>query len=222
MSTARLARFAVVLVAVGVAAACDNSKKPTEVEIPEESLARENITFEPIPIFIDQAHPWSGRVVRIRDYTGDVYDRCLGPDAIPATNVRMSAQLCWPRGLDSLQMFTIVGTGNSRLPMVDPSRVALRSVYRPTYCVDVEWGTANGGELIQMYPCHYGANQLFHVPMPATSTSSSATGAILTKNSNYGMGFEAGAPDVRGTVKPVWQRPFSASVNFQRWTMELR
>lgn len=220
MSTARFARILSIVAAVGLAAACDH-KKPTEPDTTDEEVVRENVIGQPIPVFINQSHPWAGRVVRIRDYTGDAYDRCLGPDAIPATNVRMSAQLCWPRGLDSLQLFTIVGW-NSSLPMVDPARVALRSVYRPDFCVDVEWGTATGGELIQMYPCHSGANQLFHLPTPVSSTSSSATGAILTKNSNYAMGFEAGAPDSRGAVKPVRQMPFAVTVNFQRWTMEVR
>ena len=219
MRSRQLARILSAIITVGLTAACEHGKR-TAVYAPEEAAATENLTLPPAPIIIGQAHPWAGRTVRIRDYTGDVYDRCLGPDALPGTNVRMSAQLCWPRGLDSLQMFTIVGFA-SPLPMVDGSRVALRSTYNPNFCIDVEWGTANGGELIQMYPCHYGSNQLFHLPQPATATSGSATGAIRTKNSNYQMAFEAGAPD-RATVKPVWQRSFSATTNFQRWTMELR
>ena len=220
MRSRQLAGILSAITTVSLAAACDHGKA-TEVDTPEYAAVTENLTLQPAPIIIGQGHPWAGRTVRIRDYTGDVYDRCLGPDALPAANVRVSAQLCWPRGLDSLQLFTIVGF-SSPLPMVDGSRVALRSIYNSNFCIDVEWGTANGGELSQMYPCHYGANQMFHLPMPATANAFSATGAIRTKNSNYQMGFEAGAPDNRGTVKPIWQRTYSAAVNFQRWTMELR
>jgi len=217
------------LLLLGGGAACVNDPN-RESESPNYDAARlapeQDALLGPLqPIHtIYLNHPWIGRQVRLRDYTGDVYDRCLGPKALPGTGVALQAELCYPRGLDTLQWFTVVGTVYSPGPAVnqDPMRVALRSVYNPSYCVDVAWGTASGGEAIQLYPCHWGSNQWFHLPVPGTSSGTSATGPVLTKNSNYAMAFEAGAPNGSGTVKPVTQRPYSAGQVFQRWTVQVR
>jgi hypothetical protein len=100
--------------------------------------------------------------------------------------------------------------------------VSLRSVYNPNFCVDVAAGTANGNEAFQLYACHTGSNQLFHLPLPGTVTSTTATGAVLTKNSKYTMALEADAPNSLGTVKPTWQRLYSATRSYQRWTLQVR
>lgn len=222
MSTARLARFAGLLIAVGVAAACDHNN-PAESEAPEgEEVARGNLTLQPPTLTIIQAHPWVGQKVQIRDYNGDAYRRCIGPDAAPAANVGLSAQFCISSTTDSTQLFMVVGfTSPLPLPSSDPSRVALRSVLDSRYCVDVETGTANGGERMQLYPCHYGVNQQFHLPVPATASAGSVTGAILTKNSNYGMAFEAEAPNVH-PIGPVRQQPYSSTANYQVWYLSRR
>jgi hypothetical protein len=216
-----LTSFLYISLALGGAAACEH--KSTEPDTTTEGpTAESNLTLQPAPTIIYLSHPWAGRQVRFRDFSGDSYDRCLGADALPAANVTVSAQLCYPSGYDALQWFKVIGFSNGTLTQTDATRVSLQSVYDPNYCIDVMWGTANGGERIQLYPCHYGANQQFHIPLPASTTSTTATGSILTKNSSYGMAFEADAPDVRGTVKAIWQRPFSSAINFQKWTAVVR
>jgi hypothetical protein len=210
------------VLALGGLAACEHgSTDPDRTE--EASVHADVLQPLPLPQPIPLNHPWIGRQVRIRDFTGDHYDRCLGADALPAANVHLSAQLCLPTGLDTLQWFTVIGVVNTGFPIPrDAMAVGLQSIYNPGFCADVEWGTANGGELIQLYPCHGGTNQRFHLPLPATTAATSATGSILTKNSNYTMAFEAGAPDSRGSVKPVWQRLFSSTASFQQWTVQVR
>src|SRR5262245_43424306 len=95
-----LTSFLYITLALGGAAACEH--KTTEPAVPtEEPTAQGNGLLQPIPT----THPWAGREVRFRDYTGDSYDRCLGADAIPAANVTISAQLCYPSGYDALQWF---------------------------------------------------------------------------------------------------------------------
>jgi hypothetical protein len=219
MGTRQLARILTTVFAVGLAAACD-SKKPAEVEAPEAEMVEGNLMPELTPIFINQSHPWAGEKVEIRDYNGDAYRRCIGPDGPPAANVGLSAQFCISSLRDSTQLFTVVGF-SSGLPTSDPSRVALRSVLDSRYCVDVETGTANGGERMQLYPCHYGANQLFHLPMPATANAYSVTGSIRTRNSNYGMAFEAEAPTAH-PIGPVRQQTYSSSANYQIWYLSRR
>jgi hypothetical protein len=201
-------------------AACE--QRPTEPDAggnPDQPAA----LMQPGTQTLYFGHPWAGLNVRIRDYTGDIFDRCLGANARPAANVLVSAHYCYSFGMDSLQQFTIVGfsSGPPFGANLDPNRVALRLTYYPDYCLDVASGTASGGETIQLYPCHYQANQLFHLPLPPNGQGRSATGPILTKSSGYSMAFEAGAPG-GGTLQPVLQKPFSSTQRYQRWTLELR
>jgi hypothetical protein len=209
------------LVALGALGACDTAVTEPEAEAAAEARAASALL---LPIPIGGSHPWVGRQVRLRDWTGDSYDRCLGPQGLPANNVRLNAELCYGRGLDTLQWFTVTGvvTGPGPIAGVDPRRVSLRSVYNPNFCVDVAAGTANGNEAFQLFACHSGSNQLFHLPLPGTGTSTTATGAVLTKNSNYTMALEADAPNSLGTVKPTWQRLYSATRSYQRWTLQVR
>lgn len=210
------------VVVLGGLAACAHDAAAPDYTVPEEPAAA--LTSLPLPGPIFLTHPWVGKQVKIRDWTGDHYDRCLGPAALPASNVRLDAQLCWPSGLDSLQWFRVIGVTNPPGPIVglDQMRVSLQSVYNPAFCVDVANGTASGGEALQLYPCHYGNNQRFHLPVPTTATGLSATGAIRTKNSNYAMAFEADAPNALGTVKPAWQRTYSAAQSYQSWSLQAR
>ena len=214
------------LVVLGGLSACvSDSTQPNPAEeavtAAEADVAPADLILRPPPV-VFLSNPWAGKQVKIRDWTGDQYDRCLGPTALPGTGVRLQAQLCYPSSLDTLQWFTVVGFSNSLPASTDRLRVALRSVYNPAYCVDVAAGTANGGEALQFYPCHYGANQLFHLPLPATATGLTSTGRIFTKNSNYALVFEADAPNAAGSVKPAWQRANNAAQNYQLWSLQAR
>jgi len=206
----------------GLSACAPDSTQPNDAEaaaVVEADVAPADLILRPPPI-VWLANPWAGKQVKIRDWTGDQYDRCLGPVALPGTGVRLQAQLCYPSSLDTLQWFTVVGFNS--FSTIDRLRVALRSVYNPAYCVDVAGGTAVGGEALQFYPCHYGSNQLFHLPLPTTTTGLTSTGRIFTKNSNYTMVFEADAPNAAGSVKPAWQRANNAAQNYQLWSLQAR
>jgi hypothetical protein len=211
------------LVVLGGLSACVSDSTQPNPDAAEAVAVTEaapaSLTFLPPPV-LWLSNPWAGKQVKIRDWTGDQYDRCLGPVALPGTGVRLQAQLCYPASLDALQWFTVVGFNS--FSSTDRLRVALRSVYNPAYCVDVAAGTANGGEALQFYPCHYGANQLFHLPLPATATGLTSTGRIFTRNSNYAMVFEADAPNAAGSVKPAWQRANNAAQNYQLWSFQAR
>ena len=208
------------LVALGALAAC--APESTGPEPTEAIGSTTNLTLQPPgPIFF--THPWVGRQVKIRDWTGDQYDRCLSPEALPASNVRLNVELCYPTGQDALQWFTVIGVTNPPGPIVglDQIRVSLQSAYNPVYCVDVAGGTANGGEALQLYPCHYGNNQRFHLPLPTTATGLSATGSIRTKNSNYAMALQEEAQNAQW-LRPVSQRTYSATQPFQSWFLQAR
>ena len=210
--------------AVGGLAACNpdaTQPDPAQaVALVDSQAVPASLTFTPPPIFWS-ANPWVGKQVRLRDWTGDAYDRCLGSPALPAANVVLQAQLCYPAPYDGLQWFRVINLGSALNPS-DRLRVALQSVYNPAFCVDVAWGTANGNEALQLYPCHYGTNQTFHLPLPSTATGLTSTGRISTLNSNYTMVFEADAPNAAGTVKPAWQRATNAARNYQIWSLQAR
>ena len=66
--------------------------------------------------------------------------------------------------------------------------VVFKSVLNPNLCLDVRGGTANGGEHLQLFNCHYGANQRFAVPFATPYGSGHAVaGNICTMVSNRSM-----------------------------------
>jgi hypothetical protein len=158
--------------------------------------------------------------VKISDLSGHV--RCLTPVAAPASGVRLDALSCYAAPFDSIQWFTVEAVGNITDPVyrADPTMVRLRSAYNPSVCVDVAGGTSNGGEVMQLFTCHMGWNQRFHLPKPA-SARASATGPILSKHSGYGMAIEGDAPGF-SPLGRTWHRSYNAAILYQRWRFAVR
>lgn len=65
------------------------------------------------------------------------------------------------------------------LPGRNTSGHLLKPLGQPTLCADIEWGTSNGGERIQLFDCHFGDNQAFRFAGPNDIIRARYTSLVL-------------------------------------------
>jgi hypothetical protein len=110
-------------------------------------------------------HPWVGKVVQLMTWAPAPNDLqvCVdtpGNDAVSGKDLQLDR--CNPV---AKQLFRIIRiTPSSSQPRAD--LVAFQSMTNGSLCLDFEGGTTNGGERLQLFPCHNGANQSFALPWP--------------------------------------------------------
>jgi hypothetical protein len=108
-------------------------------------------------------HPWVGKIVQLQAWSPFDRQICVDiPNNDAVSGKDLLLDLCNPV---NKQLFrTIRITPTSAQPRAD--LVAFQSMSNPSLCLDFEGGTANGGERLQLFPCHNGSNQAFALPWP--------------------------------------------------------
>ena len=209
---ARSLRPAVAASFLAILAACAEQPTPTE----GDSDSTRTYELRPRAAYVNTTpaslwHPWVGRVIRIESVHSRYYTpqpECLEVAGLPVTNQDIDHLPC---DYGANQRFIV--TAASDYPGRNPAGlVHLRSIQNPSMCVDVRAGTANGGERLQLFPCHWGPNQTFRLPTPTAGWVT--MGYIRTENSGFGMVFDVPLPFVSGQYTQQYQ--FNGGTN-QRW-----
>jgi hypothetical protein len=146
------------------------------------------------------ATAWNGRKVFIRNWqdNGTAHGLCLdipGSNAFSGQDVNRYA--CQFGILATNQQFVV--QIESWLPTSTPGFsipvAIIKSVLNPSLCLDMRGGTAYGGEHLQVYTCHSGANQRFALPIASPFGSGHpVAGTICTKVSNFSQVLDVPLP----------------------------
>jgi hypothetical protein len=210
MKSASLIPGVVAICALALAG-CDNP--------PTEPVA----AITPTPqLSTSSPHPFVGQIVNLVLLSPNLPEQCMDVVGGVATIQRpVQSYNCWngPNQqfkIDAAPMTIVVCDGFQCEVDVLRNRadlVIFRSVQNPNLCLDVRAGTANGGEQVQLYTCHYGSNQAFRLPTP--SPGAPTYGGLDTEVSGFHMRLEAASAN----DSYVRQQP-SSNWKPQKWQFQ--
>ena len=193
-TVSRLAALATLIVVLG---ACD--KAPTSIDAGREMARPSALHLGYAPS--SNLHPFVGRVINIVTVLRvNGASQCLDVEnGIAVSNQYVNHAPCM---LSAARQRFYVDTAHWRSWRHNRALVTLRSEQDRSLCLDVENGTAFGGEWLQLYPCHHGRSQVFQLPPQFFPTTANFTqGPIFTEVSGFQMVLDAYLPFSSGWVQ---------------------
>ena len=177
-----------------------------DVTAPEESHEPAHASFGHYGI-TTTTHPFVGHIINlVIDISGPNGFECLDVETgVARANQYVNHAPCLPPFFegDARQKFYVDAAPQAALRL-NRGLVMLRSNLNRRLCLDIQGGTASGGEWLQLYPCHGGSNQTFELPPASPAGICWTRGMIFTEVSGFQMVLDAFIPFSTG-----WMQQYS-------------